>query len=580
MLGASAPSQLHPAAVEVAVQEAARAAQQGALRGDVTGLMMMGGGSVRGSGPRPPPPPPPLLPPLQESFFPLLPLLLPLSLPEAEEAKDRRPAPAAAAPDVEAGEEGAGSPPREDGPPCPIEMLGHEVKGPWLVAAWLRDAALPDKACVKSGWRGCQQGRRPGPAAAAAWAVAASAAPACGAGPPLPRHKRRSACGAWMAAGGADGEGAWCGEAASGRAGLAEPIKLIICRAACGEAVAALELIGKSSSQETPFAAAAPAMLPAAPSAVRQPSAVRHKSSSTSNLEEVAQAAGLSRAAVSEELLSRVKDRGLLHTAGLIGGKWAEAASDKGTFEVRVFGAGAAASVDWFAGEAVRVCGDVLEPPSRDRRMLVLKQPVGVVGAITPWNFPMSMITRKVAPALAAGCTVVLKPSELTPLTALALAELAERAGLPDGCLNLVMGDAPAIGHELVSSDTVRKLGFTGSTAVGRLLAAGAGGGVKRVSLELGGNAPIIVFGDADLELAAKAEAALPPNPTPACGRTTSPSDTSSLSAMLASQAWSSRLKPRTMSVPATSTPSLPTGCTITPCVFSGRKAVNSGRPG
>lgn len=164
-----------------------------------------------------------------------------------------------------------------------------------------------------------------------------------------------------------------------------------------------------------------------------------------------------------------------------------------------------AASVEWFAEECRRVCGDVLETVGRDRRMITLKQPVGVVGAITPWNFPMSMITRKVAPALAAGCTVVLKPAELTPLTALALAELGARAGLPDGTFNVVMGDAPAIGNALVGSEIVRKLGFTGSTAVGKQLAAGAAATVKRVSLELGGNAPFIVFEDADVARAASA---------------------------------------------------------------------------
>lgn len=175
----------------------------------------------------------------------------------------------------------------------------------------------------------------------------------------------------------------------------------------------------------------------------------------------------------------------------------------KPTAEAKAEVASGAASVEWFAEEGRRVAGDVLESTSRDRRMLTLKQPVGVVAAITPWNFPMSMITRKVAPALAAGCTAVLKPSELTPLTALALAELAERAGLPDGVLNIVMGDAPAIGNTLISSETVRKIGFTGSTGVGKQLMAAAAGTVKRVSLELGGNAPLIVFEDADLDRAA-----------------------------------------------------------------------------
>ena len=164
-------------------------------------------------------------------------------------------------------------------------------------------------------------------------------------------------------------------------------------------------------------------------------------------------------------------------------------------------------SITWSAEEAKRVRGDVLEPPMRNRRNVVMKQPVGVVGAITPWNFPMSMVTRKVAPALAVGCTVVLKPSELTPLSALALAELANRAGMPPGVLNVVMGDAPAIGRTILKSPDVKKIGFTGSTAVGKMLMAGAAETVKKVSLELGGNAPLLVFDDADLEKAAAAAA-------------------------------------------------------------------------
>eukprot|EP00884_Botryococcus_braunii_P000574 jgi/Botrbrau1/10517/Bobra.7_1s0001.1 len=161
-------------------------------------------------------------------------------------------------------------------------------------------------------------------------------------------------------------------------------------------------------------------------------------------------------------------------------------------------------SIEWFSEEARRVDGDVLQTTSNNRRMLVLRQPLGVAAAITPWNFPMSMITRKVAPALAAGCPVVLKPAEKTPLTALALAELAQRAGFPPGILNVVFGDDIAIGNMMMQSDTVRKLGFTGSTAVGKLLYAGSAGTMKRISLELGGNAPFLVFDDADLELAAK----------------------------------------------------------------------------
>lgn len=136
--------------------------------------------------------------------------------------------------------------------------------------------------------------------------------------------------------------------------------------------------------------------------------------------------------------------------------------------------------------------------------MLVMKQPVGVVAAIAPWNFPLAMITRKVAPALAAGCTVVIKPSELTPLTALAAAELALQAGIPPGVVNVVMGDAKGIGDAMLDSTEVRKITFTGSTGVGKMLLAGAGKTVKKVSLELGGNAPCIVFDDANLDVAVK----------------------------------------------------------------------------
>lgn len=163
-----------------------------------------------------------------------------------------------------------------------------------------------------------------------------------------------------------------------------------------------------------------------------------------------------------------------------------------------------ASFLEFFAEEAKRVYGDVIPSTLADRRMFVLKQPVGVVGAITPWNFPLAMITRKVGPALAAGCTVVIKPSELTPLTALAAAELALQAGIPPGAVNVVMGNAPDIGNALLASPQVRKITFTGSTAVGKKLMAGAAGTVKKVSLELGGNAPCIIFDDADLEVAIK----------------------------------------------------------------------------
>lgn len=162
-----------------------------------------------------------------------------------------------------------------------------------------------------------------------------------------------------------------------------------------------------------------------------------------------------------------------------------------------------ASFIEWFAEEGRRVYGDVIPPHAPNLKVLVFKEPVGVVAAITPWNFPNAMITRKVAPALAAGCTVVVKPSEETPLSALALAELAARAGLPPGVLNMVTGlDAPAIGQELTQSSIVRKLSFTGSTEVGKLLMRQCADTVKKISLELGGNAPFIVFDDADLDAA------------------------------------------------------------------------------
>jgi succinate-semialdehyde dehydrogenase/glutarate-semialdehyde dehydrogenase len=165
----------------------------------------------------------------------------------------------------------------------------------------------------------------------------------------------------------------------------------------------------------------------------------------------------------------------------------------------------AAAFVEWFAEEAKRTYGDVIPQTIAHQRLLVLKQPIGVCAAITPWNFPCAMITRKVAPALAAGCTVVVKPAEQTPLTALALAALAERAGFPAGVFNVVTGsavNAPRIGGELTSNPTVRKLSFTGSTEVGRILMAQCAPTLKKISLELGGNAPFIVFDDADIDAA------------------------------------------------------------------------------
>jgi succinate-semialdehyde dehydrogenase/glutarate-semialdehyde dehydrogenase len=162
----------------------------------------------------------------------------------------------------------------------------------------------------------------------------------------------------------------------------------------------------------------------------------------------------------------------------------------------------AASFVEWFAEEAKRVYGDVIPGHQADKRILVLRQPVGVVAAITPWNFPAAMITRKVAPALAAGCTVVCKPATQTPFSALALAELSQRAGLPAGVLNVITGPAREIGGVLTGDSRVRKLSFTGSTEVGKLLMAQCAKTMKKVSLELGGNAPFIVFDDADLDAA------------------------------------------------------------------------------
>ncbi|MEW7314779.1 NAD-dependent succinate-semialdehyde dehydrogenase [Buttiauxella gaviniae] len=164
----------------------------------------------------------------------------------------------------------------------------------------------------------------------------------------------------------------------------------------------------------------------------------------------------------------------------------------------------AASFITWFAEEAKRVDGVLLQPTNADQRFIVSKQPVGVCAAITPWNFPAAMITRKVAPALAAGCAIIVKPAEQTPLTALALAKLAEEAGLPNALLQVIPGDAKEIGGELCRNATVRKLSFTGSTDTGRLLMAQCAPTIKKLSLELGGNAPVIVFDDADLELAVK----------------------------------------------------------------------------
>ncbi len=162
----------------------------------------------------------------------------------------------------------------------------------------------------------------------------------------------------------------------------------------------------------------------------------------------------------------------------------------------------AAAFLEWFGEECKRVYGDTIPQHQADKRIVVIKQPIGVVACITPWNFPLAMITRKAGPAIAAGCTVVLKPASQTPFSALALAELAERAGMPKGVFNIVTGSAKEIGGELTSNPLVRKLSFTGSTEIGKILMAQCAGTVKKLSLELGGNAPFVVFDDADLDAA------------------------------------------------------------------------------
>ncbi|WP_018906172.1 NAD-dependent succinate-semialdehyde dehydrogenase [Variovorax paradoxus] len=194
-------------------------------------------------------------------------------------------------------------------------------------------------------------------------------------------------------------------------------------------------------------------------------------------------------------LIANIEDLGRLMTAEQ-GKPFAEAKGEV------VYGA---SFVEWFAEEAKRVNGEVLPQFDNNRRLLVMKQPIGVCAAITPWNFPLAMITRKVAPALAAGCTVVIKPAELTPLTALAAAELAMRAGIPAGVLNVLTADSGnsiAIGKELCESGVVRHLSFTGSTEVGRILMSQCAPTVKKLSLELGGNAPFLVFDDADVDSA------------------------------------------------------------------------------
>ena len=162
----------------------------------------------------------------------------------------------------------------------------------------------------------------------------------------------------------------------------------------------------------------------------------------------------------------------------------------------------AASFIEWFAEEGKRLYGDIIPGHQADKRIMVLRQPIGVVAAITPWNFPAAMITRKAGPALGAGCPIVIKPAPQTPFSALAMAELARRAGIPDGVVNVVTGDAVAIGGEFTGNDKVRKLSFTGSTQVGKLLMAQCSKSVKKVALELGGNAPFLVLDDADLDAA------------------------------------------------------------------------------
>jgi len=232
----------------------------------------------------------------------------------------------------------------------------------------------------------------------------------------------------------------------------------------------------------------------------------------------------------------KISDKGLLKSQAYIDGQWSNADSGDtqevldpatgkvvatvakcGTAETRrAIEAAERAQVEWRkkpvkeranllrAEEGKRAYGDVIQPPANDKRVVVIKQPVGVVACITPWNFPNAMLTRKIAPALAAGCTVVCKPANETPLSALALAELAERAGIPAGVINILAGVTREIGAELTSNPIVRKLTFTGSTEVGKLLIEQCAATVKRTSMELGGNAPFIVFDDADIDSAVK----------------------------------------------------------------------------
>jgi succinate-semialdehyde dehydrogenase/glutarate-semialdehyde dehydrogenase len=205
-------------------------------------------------------------------------------------------------------------------------------------------------------------------------------------------------------------------------------------------------------------------------------------------------------AVVRAGVLRRWYDLVVTHTDDLVAILTAE--QGKPLVEARGEIAYAASFIDWFASEALRIEGEIIPAPSRDQKILVLKEPVGLCAAITPWNFPSAMVTRKVAPALAAGCAIILKPASQTPFSALALAELALRAGLPPALFSVLTGRAPLIGSVLTASPAIRKLSFTGSTEVGKGLIRDSAATVKRLSMELGGNAPFVVFDDADLEAA------------------------------------------------------------------------------
>ncbi len=207
-------------------------------------------------------------------------------------------------------------------------------------------------------------------------------------------------------------------------------------------------------------------------------------------------------AAYRSGVLRRMHDLMMAHQEDLA--RILTAEQGKPLAESRVEIAYGASYFEWFAEEAKRVYGDTIPAPSNDKRILTIKQPVGVVGCITPWNFPNAMLARKVAPALAAGCAVVCKPATSTPLSALAIAEIGERAGVPAGIINVIAGKTGEIGAEITGSPLVRKLTFTGSTEIGKQLVRDCAGTMKRTSMELGGNAPFIVFDDADLDAAVK----------------------------------------------------------------------------